>query len=276
MGCAAVLSLFLMACNSKQRADEAWVDSVLQAIDSIPDEQLDYAVEEVPLSTAVDGDFNDFIYTFLNNGQFQAERVSWPLHVTDHTGSELRSISSGKELREMFRQAPTDYFVMFLNDVSQLEEDVSSSRDDAFVHLVDLDRSQVSRCSYVRQEGHWMMGDVCELDFDEHPLGSFLSFYRQFASDSIYQIDHVAQPLDIVVPDEDDETGYIEGTIDADQFPLFSPELPAGIMMVVDYGQLASHAHRIVMAKCGMGNGMMDLLTFEHEGGEWKLVKMEE
>lgn len=274
--CCLLLGLVLAACNSKQQADEAWVDSVLQAIDTIPDERLDYSVDEAPLSNAVDGNFNDFFYAFLNNRKFQAERVAWPLAVCDVQGNERTKIRRSRELNDLLLNTPTDYFVLFLDNISQLEDDSYIESDAVSVHLINLDESSVNRCAYERQEGHWMMTGVTEESFDVHPMGHFLTFYNHFATDSIFQIAHVAQPLHISVPDEESETDYIEGTIDADQFPLFSPELPMGRMMVVDYGQLSSNARRLVMVKCGMGNGMMDILTFEREGSDWQLVGLEE
>lgn len=265
-----------ISCNGKQKADEAWVDSVLQAIDSIPNEELSFTVDEVPINIALDGNFNDFIYAFLHNKQLQTERVGWPLKITDSEGETLYAIRSRSELRKVLSPSSMDYFVMLLSDVQQMEEDAGSVSSEANVHLVDFDEKHVNRCSYHRVDGLWMLDNVCEESFDEHSVGNFLSFYHHFIEDSVYQIEHVAQPLSISMPDDDDEMGTIEGTIDADQFPLFSPELPNGIVMIVDYGQLKDNANRIVMVKCGMSNGLMDILTFEHEAGEWKLVSLEE
>lgn len=266
----------VVSCSGKQKADEAWVDSVLEAIDSIPDESLDFTVDEVPINTALDGNFNDFIYTFLHNRQLQSERVGWPLRVTDAEGKVIRTVRNRAGLHKLLTPSCTDYFVMLLEDVCQIESDASSTNSEAYVHLVDFDDLHINRCSYQRKEGLWMLNNVSEQTFNEHPLGRFLAFYQKFVSDSVYQIDHVAQPLNITMPDEEEETGSIEGTIDADQFPLFSPELPNGVVMFVDYGQLELDANRIVMVKCGMSNGMMDILTFEQEYGEWKLVGLEE
>lgn len=271
-----VFCLGLLSCNSKQKADEAWVDSVLQAIDSIPDEQLDFSVDEVPLSDAVDGNFNDFIYAFLHSRQLQSERVGWPLKVTDSGGEIVRTLRNRGELRKVVFPSSMDYFLFLLDDAKQLEEDAGSMSEEAFVHLVDFNDMRVNRCTYQRKNGIWMLGNVCEQSFSESHFGNFLSFYSQFSADSVYQIEHVAQPLNISMPDEENDMETIEGTIDADQFPLFSPELPSGVVMVVDYGQLEENANRVVMVKCGMSNGMMDIMTFEHEEGEWKLTGLEE
>lgn len=271
-----LLGIVFISCNNKQHADEAWVDSVLHAIDSIPDENLDFTLNEVPIVKAVDGNFNDFIYAFLHNRQLQTERVEWPVKVLDTEGQVVRILRNRTEFRKALFPSSQDYFVMLLNNVSQMEEDAGSSSDEAYVHLVDFDNLCVERCSFLREDGFWMLNDVFEQSFIEHPLSGFLSFYHKFVVDSAYQINHVVQPLTISIPDEYEEMGTIEGTIDADQFPLFSPELPSGVVMLVDYGQLELKSDRIVMVKCGMANGMIDILTFEHKEGEWKLVELEE
>lgn len=271
-----VLSCAMLSCNSKQKSNDAWVDSVLQAIDSIPDEEFDFVVDVVPVNTAVDGNFNDFLFAFLHNKQMQTERVEWPLMVTDADGGILATIRNRSEFRQLLTSCDTGYFVMFLDDASQLEDDPGSVSMQAHVHMVNLSDMQVNRCNYQRKDGQWMLEGIQKQSFEEHPLRSFLSFYGQFAADSTYQIAHVAQPLNISLPDDDDDMEIIEGTIDADQFPLFSPELPSGTMMVVDYGQLRENPTRVVMVKCGIASGMMDVLTFDFVDNEWVLTKMEE
>lgn len=263
------------SCNGKHAADQRWVDSVLNVCDSLPDDTLVYDMPSENVSSMVDEYFNDFIYTFSHNKRFQQSRILFPLNVYDGNGEKMREITNSKDMNLFFPLNAPDSYVMLLNDVSQVE-DASSTMIVADLQLIDFDQECVRRLECERQNGQWMLNKAEEFTLDSHPFGDFLKFYNSFSSDSVYQIQHIAQPLSISIPDEDDENDLIEGTIDAAQFPVFAPVLPKGKILMVDYGQIVSNPHKVVMVKCGMGSGMMDIMSFEEEEGEWKLVSMEQ
>lgn len=265
------------ACNSKQKSDQEWVDSVMNALDSIPDETIDFSLQEdTTISIAVDENFNDFLYNFMHNSRFRVERVQWPLRMVNADNHPVREINRGSELKDILSLVSSDYYVMLLNSISQLESDPASNATHASMKMVSLDEAIVQHFDFSRDSGEWRLMALRVDDFEDNHIGSFYSFYNRFLSDSTFQTEHIAQPLEVSLPDDEEENAYIEGTIDADQFPLFSPELPSGVMMVVDLGLLNENPHRIVMVKCGVATSMMDILTFERDGDEWRLTKLEE
>lgn len=269
MGCS------LFGCHGKQQSDEEWVDSVLQAIDSIPEDTIFFDEADEMMSEAVDENFNDFIYAFLRSKSFQMERVAFPVPVVDGTDKTERVISSGRDFNREFAPTSTDYYILLLSDISQMEADPASQISNAELHIVDLDNVRAHRFAYANNGGEWKLTSANVEPFAEYSAGSFFNFYRQFVSDTEFQTQHIAQPLKVSMPDEEDGE-VVEGTIDADQFAVFSPELPEGRIIMLDYGIMKPNAERVVFVKCGMSNGMMDILTFEQEGGTWKLVEMEE
>ncbi len=263
-------------CGGRQTADEAWVDSVLEACDSIPEDTLVYDVEDLPLSEAVDGNFVDFLYTFTHNRTFQLSRLQLPLAVMDDAEEPQRYIRNQRTFDGEFNPTSKDYYVLLLNDLSELENAFGDGATTAALHLVDLPANRIRCFDCVRTEGIWQVVMENDKSLGSYSRGGFLEFYHRFATDSVYQIAHIAQPLNISMPDEDEEGEMIEGTIDADQFPVFSPELPVGQIMVMECGERACNPNRVVMVKCGMASSMMDVLTFERDGEGWKLVSLEE
>lgn len=266
----------LTSCNGKQSQDQEWVDSVLRACDSQPEDSLVYEIEQEVLSDAVDENFNDFIYTFTHNGEFQLERLQLPLKMMGESGEPLRVIRNTTEFREEFNPSSKDYYVMLVSDISSMEEDYGSTAREAQLDLIDLHKRQVREFGYARPDGKWTLKTAHVISFDNHSMSSFLDFYQHFVTDSVYQIAHIAEPLMISMPGEDDDVELIEGTIDPCQFPVFAPELPDGQFMVLDYNKEALNAKRIVMIKCGMASSMMNILTFEQDGGVWRLISLEE
>lgn len=271
--------LCLSGCSGKQQADQDWVDSVLEECDCLSEDSLVYDVEDTPLSEAVDENFNDFFYTFTHNKTFRLSRVQFPVSVVDHADEELRMLKNQRDFEQEFAPTSNDYYVLLLNDVAELADDPASQIQTADVDLVDLHNEHVRRFACARTNGQWKLLSEKELAFSSHPVGGFLDFYYHFEKDSVFRIDHVAQPLSISMPEEDDESDdeseLIEGTIDADQFPVFAPELPQGKIIMMDYGLLHSHPSRVVMVKCGMASSMMEMMTFERDEEGWKLVKLE-
>lgn len=283
------LLLVTVSCHGgMQTADERWVDSVLQACDSIELDTLAYEVVEEEPAVSVDENFNDFLFDFLHNRKFQSERVQLPLPVCDAVevgGTEVRDIH---DFRKLLQDVEQDYFVLLLPDINDLATDPSSCAQQARIHLVSLLSSMVSSLYCSREEGKWMVKSLMKHPLTTFVQSDFMHFYQQFANDTLYQASHVKHPLTVYLEDEDYEGEIIEGSIDADQFPVFSPVLPQDRFMVIEYGRMvdegsekaailpaASLDRRCVMVKCGIGNGMMDVLTFEKEGEEWMLTEIE-
>ena len=90
---------------------------------------------------------------------------------------------------------------------------------------------------------------------------------------NLYAIsNHLAGQL---VCDPDDDFSMIEGTLDHEQWDAFKPQLPAGRLTNIRYGQTYDDPRRMILVKQGISNGLMDILTFRRRGGNWKLVSYE-
>ncbi len=265
-----------VSCSGKQSANQDWVDSVLEDCDSIPEDTLVYEIEETPISKGVDENFIDFFYTFTHNRQFQLERLQLPLAVKDTDGEVLRNIRKLSDFDKEFTPSSKEYYVLLLSDISELEQDFSSKAKSVEVDVINLASNEYRFFDCVRKDEGWTVTAVSELPLASHPYGSFWRFYHQFVQDSVYQVAHINQPLAISLPDEDNDGELIEGNIDADQFSVFAPEMPNGHVLMIHYNGIEKDAKHVVMVKCGVSSSMMDIMTFECEEGEWKLVKLEE
>ena len=96
-----------------------------------------------------------------------------------------------------------------------------------------------------------------------------------FVEDADFQSRSVADPLRYVTADPDDDFSMIEGTLDHEQWDAFKPQLPAGRLTNIRYGQTYDDPRRMILVKQGISNGLMDILTFRRRGGNWKLVSYE-
>ncbi len=258
-------------------SEDEEVDS-LEIADSLESDSAFFIQDEdegLTLKEQPNEEFSDFFFAFTHNGRFQAERVCFPLPVTELDGT-TRTISSGKQFRSEFLLPGNDYYILLLGDLEQMN--VLQS-DSTLQHIdlqdIDLEAQKMTTNAFDRKEGRWFLSSRTHSDF-ESPMREFLTFYEKFATDSVFQQESVARHLKFSM-DEDpgDEEDEMEGTIDRDQWPVFRPEMPGRRFVNIDFGQTFPNQHFIYMLQCGISNGMLDIFTFHRDGERWQLVSYE-
>lgn len=265
-----------VACSHKLTGnDENEADS-LEIADSLENDSAFFFQEEdegLVLKEESNEVFNDFIFAFIHNTRFQADRIRFPLPVTEMDGS-TRTIRSGKEFRSEFLLPGNDYFTLILGD---LEQTNVLQNDSALQHIdlqnIDLEAQQMTNYAFDRNDGRWYLSNRAHTEF-ESPMREFLTFYEKFSTDSVFQLESVAKRLKFAM-DTGDEEEEMEGTIDRDQWPAFRPEMPGRSFINIDFGQTFPNPHRIYLLQCGISNGMLDIFTFNREGEHWQLVSYE-
>lgn len=220
--------------------------------------------------------FGDFFFAFTHNNRFQAERIKFPLPVTDMDGTE-RTIRSGKQFRSEFQMPENDYYTLLLSEAAQasvLQND--SLLEDVAVQFVDLTQFSVDSYNFHRKDGHWYLLSRV-VSAPQGTAGDFFRFYERFVSDSLYQQECLARQLRVAMPETDEEEvdDEIVGTIDSDQWPAFRPEMPEGRFVNIDFGHSLTDAHRLVLLQCGFSNSMMDFFTFRRAGDRWTMTAYE-
>lgn len=267
-----------ISCNRGRTESASGINSDTLAIDDttacdsiLTDEQEDEGLSFENRSTEV---FGDFIFAFTHNTRFQAERIRFPLPVTDIDGTE-RTIKSGRQFRSEFRLPHNDYYTLLLGDQRQL--DIVQS-DTALVNvslqIIRLHQLTMDCYNFQRSEGRWYLMNRTESHVLPH-LVDFFHFYDQFSTDTIFQQESLAPQLKYTMDDPEDDEADIEGTIDSGQWPAFRPEMPHGEFVNIDFGQSYPNPRRIYLFQCGISNGMLDIFTFQRDNERWRLTSFE-
>lgn len=258
--------------QEQQVADSLLLDSLLQAEDTLV---LDELTEVMPLPTTVDELFDDFLFNFDQSNRLQRQRIRFPLTVVEADGQ--RHSINRPDWHHHYLLLHQDVCAAFWQNTSDME----LSRDTTLVHArlehIFLHSRVVESFLFSRDtlSGQWYLEEQQKNTFDHSPLASFLNFYQRFATDSIYQRQHLAHTLHFRSADEESDYEVIEGTIDADQWTEFAPELPQDVLVSINYGQPYTNAKRIVMQLRGLSNGLQNLLRFQCEDGRWRLTGFE-
>lgn len=218
--------------------------------------------------------FGDFIFAFTHNSRFQAERIRFPLPVTEADGEES-VIRSGRQFREEFQLPGNDYYILLLGDMQQMEGfQNDSSLTEVDFQCISLPELSMTSYNFRRTDGHWFLHRRIQAHVNAN-IVDFLHFYEHFVTDSLFQQEHLARELSISMEDPDGEIGGIEGIIEASQWPMFRPEMPQGRFVHIDFGQTFPHPDRLYMLQCGISNGMLNIFTFRRKDGQWKLTAYE-
>lgn len=280
-----VLSCLLLVACAKQKkdskaivvdlpvvSDETLEDSLLAQADTL---LLDQELADEPLPDISHESFDDFLFLFDNSNRYQRHHIQFPLQVTDTEGTTHSIPRRNWKPRSM--SLGQDFCTVLWNRRSQMSLAKDSILQRASVQHIYLHSRIVEDFHFQRDSinGQWMLTSVRSISFENLKQCPFLDFYRDFATDSVFQRHHVQSPLRFTIASEDAEE-FVEGTIDVDQWFEFAPELPKAVLVNIDYGQRFTNPNSMVLQMRGFSDGMQNLFVFHKESsGRWRLVEFE-
>ena len=223
-------------------------------------------------SRHVDVLFEDFLYTFLTDAKFQAHRIAYPLPRT-HNGR-----------KEMVAKGQWTYTPLYANDDSyvlmfdQTNADVSA-QDSTSKHVTlewcDFDAQTSRQFVFDKMDGKWLLtGLVCD-SLNHRSDNGFYTFFHRFATDSLFRQQHISNPFAFKTIDTDSYQA-IDGVLDAEQWPDFAPDIPAGHLTHIAYGRRHPASHTRTIGITGADTGASCALRFRYQRGKWTLYSMED
>ncbi|MBO7418684.1 MAG: DUF4348 domain-containing protein [Bacteroidaceae bacterium] len=271
--CVTLVGLIVSCSGKKVHVNEDTDLSIEDTLTTIVEPLQEPDIEEVAVPTRADELFDDFIWNFSSDEKLQRRRVRFPLQVVTTEGNELVQRDDW-EFDGLFAYQP-NYTLIFDNEADlDLEGDTSLSS--AEVEWLYLDSKMQQHYFFNRDKGAWMLDSI-----RISPLltedGDFLSFYSHFANDSIYQLEHITNPIEFVTLDPDDEFSILETTMGVSQWFAFKPELPVDKLTNINYGQANDdHSRTKILKVNGFEDGTSIILYFRKRGEEWEMFKFED
>ena len=105
-----------------------------------------------------------------------------------------------------------EFYTLIFDDESQLELAKDTRLDSIVIEKINLQSKSVEQHVFRRINGQWMLSEIVLNNTYQSPNRSFLDFYEKFASDSLFQIQSMNEPVSTVLPDPDDDYSTIEGS----------------------------------------------------------------
>lgn len=265
--CLMLLMLAAAACRNGRAPEPASA-----APDTLGRDSDTVAADSTPQPPkAADGLFEDFIYTFMRSESFQKRRTVFPLpNRADGKDSPIAR-DDWKHDRLYLRE---NVYTMIFDSPAAARAPKDTATDRVTVERVDLVRGSVRQYLFERREGQWWLTALRTVPLAESGNSDFYAFYRRFSEEPDFQTAHMANPFSFKTYDE--ETGEtIEGVLDVQQWPDYSPELPKRSFVNVNYGQRYGSAPQRVLTVCSPSGGMGCTLTFARSRGSWRLERLE-
>lgn len=271
------LLLFVSCGNRKTKIDPFAaitneVDSALRRADTLHRPKT----PQIPQPTEVDESFDDFIYNFASDDGLQQQRVKFPLPCyNENKASKIEK----KDWKHDYLFTKQNYYTLLFDREEDMDLVGDTTLTSVQVEWIFIPTRMMKKYYFERVKGAWVLEAI-----NLRPLGKdgneeFVEFFGRFATDSLFQSQHVKQPLIFVTTDPDDDFSVLETTLDLNQWFAFRPELPAERLSNINYGQKSVYDSAIkIVALKGIGNGLSNILYFKKKAGkgEWELYKFED
>ncbi len=266
--------LLTFSCTGKQTNadDEVSPDSVADSTDTMMVDTLEQLITETPMPRAADAMFDDFVFNFVANKRLQYERIVFPLRVTQLDGKTTLTEKSQWKMEHFFMRQ--GYYTLLFGDDDQMAHMKDTAVNEAVVEKIMLQKNEVKDFYFQRIRGAWMMREVRMNLLETNANASFLAFYKQFVSDSAFQVRSINETVEFIGPDPDDDFNMMEGVITPDTWEAFAPQLPEKVLYNIIYGKQVPEGNQKIFLMRGVANGLELELRFKKVGGRWMLTKM--
>ena len=266
--------LLTFSCTGKKAGTDMDVpaDSVADSSQIVIEDTLEQLITETPMPRAADAIFDDFVFNFTANKRLQFERIVFPLRVTEADGKSSMTEKSQWQMDHLFMRQ--GYYTLLFNDDNQMSHMKDTAVNEAVVEKIMLRKNLVKDYYFHRVRGAWMMYEIRTTPVEENPNASFLTFYKRFSTDSIFQVQSINETVQFVGPDPDDDFSVMEGVITPDTWEAFAPQLPGKVLYNIVYGKPETEGNKKIFLMRGVSNGLELELRFKKVGGKWLLMKM--
>ena len=266
--------LLTFSCTGKKAGAEMEVpeDSVADSSEVVIEDTLELLITESPMPRAADAYFDDFVFNFTANKRLQFERIVFPLRVTEADGKTRMTEKSQWKMEHLFMRQ--GYYTLLFGDDAQMAHMKDTAINEAIVEKIMLRKNQVKNYFFHRVRGAWMMYEVRTTPVEENANASFITFYKRFTTDSVFQVQSINETVEFVGPDPDDDFNVMEGVITPDTWEAFAPQLPEKVLYNIVYGKPETKGNKKIFLMRGVSNGLEVELRFKKVGGRWMLMKM--
>lgn len=271
---------FLVACGGqqkKQASENVYANDQLFTDEFIVEDSLGLEFSGEPYVMGVDESFDDFVFAYVANKEFQAQRTRFPLPLYDDESASSTFLDRSEWKPDSLFTHRSFYTLLF--DIEE-EMELSNEADlmEAKVEWIYLDDKSTKVYQFKRTDDIWMLESISRGHLETYKNEEFVIFYKKFATDSLFQVSRLTNPIEYVTTDPDDDFVILETVIDPNSWCNLNPVLPDNKLLNINYGQSNNpDSPTKILAVKGIGNGFSNVFFFKvNNRGLWELYKFED
>lgn len=277
LGCT-ILSIIACGQGKKKQAPEnIYQNDQLFTDEFIVEDSLGLEFSGEPYVMGVDESFDDFVFAYAANNEFQAQRTRFPLPLYDDEDNSSRLLQREEWKPDSLFTHRSFYTLLF--DIEE-EMEMSNEADlvEAKVEWIYLDDRSTKVYNFKRTDDIWMLESISRGHLEDYKNEEFVIFYKRFATDSIFQISRLTEPIEYITTDPDDDFMILETEIDPNSWSNLKPVLPQNKLLNINYGQSNNpDSSTKILAVKGIGYGFSNVFFFRlNKKGCWELYKFED
>lgn len=264
-----------IACTTNRSQGDEEGQNQEDSVTAVVSDTLTMEEVEEALPARADELFDDFLFNYSQDSLAQMRRTAFPLPY--YRDGEKETIA-----RTAWKQDPLfsnmEFYSVLYDRASDMEIEKDTSLTRVQMEYLYLDKKEAKRYHFLRNpKGFWILYKIVEepLTAEKDPV-HFLEFYEKFATDSIFQREHVSPQLNFITFDPDDEFKTVDFGITVDQWFAYRPKLPVHTLTQVNYGQNALGQEKKIVNFRGSSNGFNNTLVFERKNDTWLLTSFED
>ena len=231
------------------------------------------AIKDIYSNRGGDELFDDFLFCYINDNNFQLQRTMFPVVTTELEG-KVDSVHK-EEWDGYFDFMEGEYTTNLYNDEQERNTYDDPECLQASVERINLHTKITTIFKFTKVNGKWSLGSIENQRFEQSDLADFLKFYSRFSQDTTFQYQSLSKSIRISMHDPDDEDQTLEGFVTKDQLSTLNSGFPEGIISNIRCGQKFAGTKKILMEKVCLGNGMIESFHFQRKGKMWELVAYE-
>ena len=275
VGCIGIM----IACggpNKKQAEENIYQDDIIYSEDFLIEDTEGLEFTGDPYLMGVDSSFDDFVFAYAANPDFQKQRTKFPLPIIEE---DLDSILLNKDEWVTDTLFTNRKFYTILYDCED-DMELAGNPDivEARIEWIYLEDKSTKFYNFKRTNDIWMLESISKGHLEAYLNEEFIEFYSNFATDSLFQVNRLNHPLVYVTHDPQDDFEIVEKEIDSEYWKDLSPVLPVQKLVNINYGQSNDPKSKTkILAVNGIGYGFSNVFFFKlSPKGSWELCRFED
>lgn len=216
----------------------------------------------------------DFYYKFSSDNSYQLERTEFPLLVQKNNQNTTIDKSGWSH----------DYLFVNLEYITQIFSSYTKTFDynedigeKAIFSWIYPDKQEEKDYYFQRTNGKWFLKKIAINDLNLNSPENFISFLKQFMSDSVFQMSRIKFPLEYKTLYDSDEESFLDTTFILNQTDWRYNNLYSGLQQMTNFSYSWSpeikESNEMLLFVSGVENGIFIQYFFKKTDGKWYLIK---